>query len=237
MIASSQRRHAHAMLRFAEEIMLLLLHNSNGRFVGVSDRAVGYALAGAVLMELSQEGRLDTDLHRLVLISAKPTGDRLLDPVLEEIAAADGTSHDARYWVEHVARRAKGIRDQALERLVQAGILERSGGRFLWVLRARRYPLVDGQAQREVKLRILDALLGDGIPDPRDVVIICLADACGIFHELLTPAELNRAFPRFEQVRKMDLIGQAVAAAVADLDRQTEERSSFLASRASAPQL
>ena len=220
------------MLRFAEEIMLLLLDNSNGKFAGVSDRSIRYALAGAVLMDLARERRLDTDLHRLVLISAKPTGDDILDPVLADIAAADGASHDARYWVERVAEGAKRIRAGALARLVQRGILEGSEGRFLWVLRARRYPVVDGEAQREVKLRILDVLLGDGIPDPRDVVIICLADACGIFHELLTQTELKRAFPRFEQVRKMDLIGQAVAAAVADLDREAEERSSFLARQA-----
>ena len=119
---------------------------------------------------------------------------------------------------------------------MQRGILERSGGLFLWVLGARRYPVVDGEAQQEVKLRIMDVLLGDGIPAPRDIDIICLADACGLFHDLLSPAELNRAFPRFDQVRKMDLIGQAVAAAVADLDRQAEERRSFLANQAASPE-
>lgn len=224
------------MLRFAEEIMLLVLDNSGGRFVRVFDRAVGCALAGGVLMDLAQEGRLDTDLHRLVLISAKPTGDALLDPALAEIAAADGAQHNARYWVERLAGGAKTTRNRALERLVQRGILERSGGLFLWVLGGRRYPVVDGEAQQEVKLRIMDVLLGDGIPAPRDIDIICLADACGLFHDLLSPAELNRAFPRFDQVRKMDLIGQAVAAAVADLDRQAEERRSFLANQAASPE-
>lgn len=223
------------MLRFAEEIMLLLLDNRGGRFVRVFDRAVGCALGGGVLMDLAQEGRLDTDLHRLVLISAKPTGDPLLDPALAEIAAADGANHDARYWVEHLAGSAKTIRNRALARLVERGILERSGGLFLWVLGARRYPIVDGEAQQEVKLRIMDVLLSDGIPAPRDIDIICLADACGLFHDLLSPSELNRAFPRFDQVRRMDLIGQAVAAAVADLDRQAEERSSFLANQAASP--
>lgn len=223
------------MLRFAEEIMLLLLDNKGGRFVRVFDRAVGCALAGGVMMDLAQEGRLDTDLHRLMLISAKPTGDPLLDPALAEIAAADGDNHDARYWVERLAGGAKTTRKHALDRLVQRGILERSGGLFVWVLGARRYPVVDGEAQQEVKLRILDVLLGDGIPAPRDIDIICLADACGLFHDLLSPSELNRAFPRFDQVRKMDLIGQAVAAAVADLDRQAEERRSFLANQPASP--
>ena len=219
------------MLRFAEEIMLLLLHDSGGRFAGVADRSVGYALAGGVLMDLALENRIDTDLHRLLLLDATPFGDDLLDPVLADIAAATGT-FDARHWLEQVAPRAGDIRKAALARLVERGILERRANRFLWVFGARRYPLIDGEAQREVKLRILDVLLGDDIPDARDIVIICLADACGLFHELLSEDELQQALPRFQQVRKLDLIGQAVTAAVAELDREAQERVQFMVDQA-----
>ena len=86
------------------------------------------------------------------------------------------------------------------------------------MFRARRYPIVDGQAEREVKLRIMGVLFSDDIPDPRDIVILCLADACGIFKELLTPREVELAAKRIEQVRKMDLIGQAVTRAVWDIE-------------------
>ena len=70
------------MLRFAEEIMLLLLDDENGRFAAAARPAVDLALAGGVLMDLALESRIDTDVHKLVLIDAKPTGDDLLDPVL-----------------------------------------------------------------------------------------------------------------------------------------------------------
>lgn len=219
------------MLRFAEEIMLLLLHDGGGRFVRVADRSVGYALAGGVLMDLALENRIDTDLRRLLLLDSTPTGDDLLDPALVGIAAAQGT-FDARYWLEQVAKNAKGIRAAALSRLVLRGILERRANGFLWVFGARRYPLIDGEAQREVKLRILDVLLGDDIPGARDIAIICLADACGVFRELLSAAEQEQALPRFEQVRKMDLIGRAVTAAVAELDREAEQRVQFMIDRA-----
>ena len=215
------------MLRFAEEIMLLLLDDDGGGFARVSDRAVGYALAGGVLMDLALADRIDTDLHRLMAVDAKSTGDDLLDPTLAEIAASE-TNRNARFWVEHVAKQAPRIRDAALARLVERGILERRSATFLWVFRSRRYPVLDGTAEREVKLRILDVLLGDDLPAPRDIVIICLADACGIFHELLDASQLERARPRFEQVRKMDLIGQAVSQAVADLDHEAQARMEYL---------
>ncbi len=204
------------MLRFAEEVVLLLLNDGDGRFSPVPKRSVDYALAGAVLMDLALENRIDTDLEKLVLLDAEPFGDSLLDPTLADIAALE--ERDARFWVERTAGRADTLREDALARLVSQGILESRDDRFLWVFRSRRYPAIDGQAEREVKLRIMGVLFSDEIPGPRDVVIICLADACGIFKGLLSQHELNLASSRIEQVRKLDLIGQAVSQAIIDLE-------------------
>ena len=208
------------MLRFVEEIVLLLLRDDDGRFVNVSNWSLDYATAGAVLMDLAMENRIDTDLDSLFLIDATPTGDSLLDPTLAEIAAQaeTGEKRDARFWVTSAARSSPAIREEALSRLVEEGILEHQDDRFLWVFRSRRYPSVDGKAEREVKLRIMDVLFSDGIPSPRDVVIICLADACGIFKELLTRQEVATVSARIEQVRKLDLIGQAMSRAIQDIE-------------------
>jgi len=102
--------------------------------------------------------------------------------------------------------------------MVERGILEREDDRFLWVFRSRRYPTIDGEAEREVKLRIMGVLFSDEIPSPRDVVIICLADTCGIFKQLLSKRELGEAAARIDQVRQLDLIGQAVSGAMRDIE-------------------
>ncbi|MDE2875854.1 MAG: GPP34 family phosphoprotein [Gemmatimonadota bacterium] len=205
------------MLRFAEEIMLLLL-DDEGEFLRVPDSSLRYALAGGVLMDLAMEDRIDTDLERLILVNPTPVGDDILDPVLADIAAADAT-HDARYWVEQAASGAYSTREAALERLIARGILERREDRLLWMFQSRRYPLIDGEAELEVKLRIMEVLFADVVPTPRDVVIICLADACGIFTELLSSEDLREVQPRIQLVRRMDLIGRAVVAAVRDIWR------------------
>ena len=204
------------MLSFVEEIILLLLRDEDGRFVRVPSWSFDYAIAGGVLMDLAMDNRIDTDLQTLILLDDTPTGNQLLDPTLADIAA--GEQKDARFWVERAAERSQAIREQALNRLVERGILEREDDLFLWVFRSRRYPAIDGKAEREVKLRIMAVLFSDEIPDPRDVVIICLADACGLFAQLLSRAELNRATERIEQVRKLDLIGQAMAQAIQDIE-------------------
>ena len=203
------------MLRFAEEIVLLQL-SDDGKFAAVPNRSLEHALAGSVLMDLALENRIDTDLEKLVVIDSTPVGDSLLDPTLADIAA--GEERDTRFWVRRTAIRADAIREEALSRLVGVGILERQDDRFLWVFQSRRYPAIDGEAEREVKLRIMGVLFSNEIPDPRDVVIICLADACGIFRGLLSEQELDAATARIEQVRKLDLIGQAVSRAIHDIE-------------------
>ena len=204
------------MLRFVEEIMLLLLRDEGGKFVQVSGSSLSHALAAGVLMDLAMENRIDTDTENLILVNAKPLGDKILDPTLSAIVK--GEQRDARYWVEQTARRSDEIREAALARLVQRGILEQREDRFLWVFSSRRYPMVDGTAEREVKLRIMDVLLSDEIPDPRDVVIISLADACGILRELMPRREFEKVSDRIEQVRKLDLIGRAMSQSIQDIE-------------------
>ena len=205
------------MLRFAEEVMLLLLNDEDGRFVRVPDWSLSYALSGGVLMDLALEDRIDTDLEKLVLVSDTPLGDDLLDPTLADIVQAED-KRDARFWVERTAAWSDEIRERALARLVARGILETRDDRFLWVFRARRYPVVDGKAEREVKLRIMEVLFSNELPSPRDVVIICLADACGLLRRLLGKNELQAALARIDQVRKLDLIGQATTQAIRDIE-------------------
>ena len=216
-------------MRFVEEILLLLLRDEGGKFVAVPGIALDNALAGSVLMDLALENRIDTDPERLILVNPTPVGDSLLDPTLAAIA--DGEQRDALYWVGQTALRAAEIRREALSRLVERGILQHEEGRFLWVFRSRRYPVIDGRAEREVKLRILGVLLSDDIPDPRDIVIIGLADACGLLPELLPKGEYDKARARIDQVRKLDLIGQATSRAIHDIGMwlsagRTQDRAS-----------
>ena len=205
------------MLRLVEEIILLMLNDEDGRFVRVPSWSMEYAIAGGVLMDLAMENRIDTDLEHLILLDSAPVGDNLLDTTLADIAKGE-EKNDVRFWVEHAAQHAYEIREDALARLVDVGVLERQDDKFMWVFKSRRYPTIDGTVEREVKLRIMGVLFSDEIPDPRDVMLICLADACGIFRELLSSSESRQASDRIEQVRRLDLIGQSMSQAIHDIE-------------------
>ena len=214
------------MLRFAEEIMLLMLDDKGGKFADVPKLPLHYALAGAVLMDLALERRIDTDPERLAVIDPSPLGDDLLDPVLARIVRSTET-RDTHYWIEETLRYTSAIRERSLARLIERGILRQEDDRFLWWFQTRRYPIIDDRTMQEVKLRIMGVLFSDEIPDVRDIVIISLADACGIFGGMLSSQELKSAAGRIEQVRKMELVCRDVVKAA---DRRIRDIESSMAS-------
>ena len=213
-------------MRFAEELLLLLHSDESGYFVPIPEWQMSCALAGAVLMDLAMEDRIDSDLTSLTLTSATPTGDELLDPSLGDIAQEEQV-YTPQYWVERIAtRRADDIGDGAIERLVRTGIFESDAGGF-WTLstkvtRTGRYPLVDGRSGEEIKGRIMRVLLDGEIPDPREVAIIGLVNYCGGFRVMMEPEEYELARDRIELFSGMDLIGRAIGPAVRSSYRPPE---------------
>ena len=204
-------------MRLTEEVILLLLNDESGYLEQVAGWNLSCVLAGAVLADLALEFRIDTDLESLSLNDATPLGDELLDPVLADIAE-DPEARSIQYWVEKIGNNSDEILDQVFERLVKTGILDHAIGGFWSLTRnASRagFDMSSGQTQAIVRKRIIDTILGDGIPDPRDAILIGLANACDAFRFLLQPDDYETSQDRIKLLSRLDLIGQSVASAVA----------------------
>jgi Golgi phosphoprotein 3 len=196
-----------------EELLLLMLDDRTGRLHDSVGPGGDFALAGAVLAELSLAGRIDSDLRRLWVADATPTGDALLDGALARIAA-DAAPRDSRHWIALLGADAEDLREVLFQRLVAKGVLRREQGRFLWVFPERRYPAVSGREEREVKARLLGVLFDDDIPEPRDALLIGLCRAASLFGTILAPAELERLQPRIAQVADLEELNRSLAEAV-----------------------
>ena len=209
------------MLTIAEEILLLVLDEQTGKLQArLPVHSLRHAVSGALLMELALHDRIDTDLHQLVVVDPAPLGEPVLDRTLARIVA-DGEPHPTSHWVAVLADEHDALQPQLLDRLVRRGILERREGRLLWVFGSRRYPVLEGRPLRDVKRRMMEVLMSEAIPDPRDIVIICLADACALWSGLIHPRELPAMQPRIAQVVRLDLIGQAVTRTIRELQDAT----------------
>lgn len=203
------------MLSLVEEILLLGLDDESGEFLPVPEYSLELSLAGAVLMDLALRDRLDSDMQRMMVVNSAPTGDDILDPVLVELSGSEAELVP-RQWLMRLARR-QSLRQEALDRLVERGVLRRDDKRILWVFGSRRYPVIDNREEREVKLRILQILLGEEIPAPADVALICLASTCSLFPAILSAREHHNVAEKIEQITRMDLIGQKMLSELRDL--------------------
>lgn len=207
------------MLTFVEETCLLLLDEKGSEFLPIHPNIVECALAGAVLVDLAFAYRIDTDPKTLTVMDRTPIGEAMLDRILAKIGEQAETS-DTATWIKTLsADESAAIQQQALDRLVERGILEQQDKKSLLGFRKRRYLTVDGEAAREIKGRIKTLILSDDIPDPRDIALLSLLDSCGILPEIYPDVEFKSAGARIKQLRNMDLVGRDVFNAVTDIER------------------
>jgi hypothetical protein len=207
------------VLRFAEEILLLALDEKTGRLHPLPERALEFALAGAVLMELAFLGRLDTDATQLTISDGSPTGDAVLDEALKALPKNE-PSLTIQKALARVALKADQLQKMLFESLVRKGILSKHEQKFLWMMSDRRYPVVDNREEREVRGRIRDVVLDPtAIPDPRDVVLIGLMDACDLDHVVFTSDEREKVCERIKQIARMDFIVQAIAKDIGEIQQ------------------
>ena len=216
-MAATSEGVATRTLTLPEELILTLLNEESGHFHQVPGWNLDCAIVGSVLAELSLIGRLDSDMTSLIMLDETPTGDPALDPVLAAIAA-EPNQRSARYWIERLARMAEAITDHSLDHLVGLKILQHHSGDF-WTLAESAWQgasangSAPGGSARYVKNRISNAIFNNEIPEPRDIIVICLVNTCDLLRFIFTLEEEHEQ--RIELISKMDLIGRSIAEAVA----------------------
>lgn len=208
---------ASAPVNFAEELYLLALNDAEGDLKPVPLSALEYAMAGALLMELALLGRIDADTQTLSVISTDPTGDALLDDALAAVRA-EATPQSSAYWLRRFAHPSMNVKERALAGLLKKGILRQEKRKLLWVFSVRRYPMVDQREAKEVRTRLRELILGSDIPDPRDVVLISLGNACRVLDDMFTSDERKRVKDRIEALARLDLIGREMTECVREIE-------------------
>jgi len=204
---------APAALSLPDEIVLLTLDEA-GRPIGRRGLAADFALAGAVLMELSLAGRIDTDGARLHVVSTEPTGDAVLDAGLAQLAG----QRDSRGAIVLLTREESGLRAAVLAGLVARGLLRRVEGRFLLVFPERRFLKPEERPEaREVQARLVRAVAGDELPEPREALLLGLARATALLPALLPEGMLAERQERIAFLARIEALNRSVTELVHDL--------------------
>jgi hypothetical protein len=206
------------MLTMLEEVVLLAVDEKSGRLRSTREFGAAYALVGAVFFDLALARKIDTDTEEIRIIDATPMGYATHDRMLARMSVLPDL-RTVREWVEEMFLRREDLEGEALRMLIQRGILRHEQAKLLWVIDVDRFPMVDNKPIQHVKLRLAQAILGDAIPDTRDIMLVSIADQCGLLPYVLSDQELENRKQRVRNLSQLETISRKVSEAILGLDK------------------
>jgi hypothetical protein len=203
----------------AEDLLLLLYDDETGKPITGSP-GLDYALAGAVLIELTLDGKLDitgkadgVKPGRLKVLDATPTGDPILDERLAFVAAKPGKRPK-----DQIGKLSKRLRDQVLTKLANRGVLQADRGRMLGLFPVTRWPARDARHEAEVRSKLESVLKVGTTPDEHTGALIALLSALNVVPKVVTDAVDKKALKRrAKEIAESDWAADAVKKAVAEM--------------------
>ncbi|MBZ5659593.1 MAG: GPP34 family phosphoprotein [Acidobacteriia bacterium] len=210
------------MLTMLEEVVLLAVDENSGALRSTRPYGTAYALVGAVFFDLALARKIDTDTEQIHILDRSPTGSATLDRVLAAMSQR-GDITSVREWIEEIFSRRDDLEGEALASLIRQGILKHEKSKRLWIIDVERFPMADNRPQRDVRLRLADAILSDSIPETRDIMLVSLAESCGLLSYVLSAEQIASRHERIELLSNLETISRKVASAIADLENTVRQ--------------
>ena len=205
------------MLTMLEEVVLLAVDESSGGLRSTREFGTAYALVGAVFFDLALARKIDTGTEAIHILDRSPTGSATLDRVLAAMAQR-GDLTSVRQWIDEIFHRRDDLEGEALHSLISLGLLRHEKSKRLWIIDVERFPMADNRPQQDVRLRLADAILSDTIPGTRDIMLVSIAEPCGLLGYVLTEAQLAARQQRIQMLCNLETISRKVADAIRALD-------------------
>ncbi len=196
------------MLTLPEELMLLALDDKEGVVVPQAREPLKMGLVSAILTELTLNGKLRTDERlNLVVVSPIPSGDALLDRVLESVRTLPTAPRPATYWIEALVRALPNLEDQVIQRLVQRGALRAEESRRMIFLKETRFPQQIAGFEQKVRNRLHDVVIHGAPPDERTLALIGLIKMTNLIESTFPYTEWDQARRRIEELTNPQSVG------------------------------
>ena len=208
IMADSDDMHLH------EQLMLLGLRDGKGTLESRASM-YAYALGGAILTELSLNGRIRIggDKKAFVdLVDRSPLGEPVLDECLDRIVRTKRRARAAT-WVQRFAN-TRRLRHRVAEGLCRRGILRADEDKVLLLFTRKVYPTIDPVPERRLVARLHSAVLSDSPPDPETAIVVALANAAGVLAVHFDRKELRRRKDRLKHITERTPGGAAARQAV-----------------------
>ncbi|MCB1121653.1 MAG: GPP34 family phosphoprotein [Verrucomicrobiae bacterium] len=204
-------------LSIPEELLLLSLDDEEGKLVSSDSTVLRFTLSGGILDELVIRGLVKIEDRKVVDWPREPIGDPILDPAIERLVHKDKVKK-LSYWIQHLSKDYRHIKDILLNKLVKLGALKKEEHHFLWAFAFNRYPTNDVRIENRIRRRVRASLFSDEPVDPRDAVLLSLIHAGKLEVDVFGDLEAPEARARIISLKKRYGIGSAVSHAILDFE-------------------
>lgn len=193
-------------VKLYEGLVLLSLHDEKGTSEGWY---IEYTVAAAVLAELLLAKRIQVNADnkdKIEVLDASPTGDQVMDEVLQKIAAKKRPDI-LKNWVMSIANIPK-LKHKVAEQLVADGIIKSDEKKVLWIFTQKIYPEVNPEPERHLRHEMRRLVLDKPLEiDPRVALMVALAKSAYLLKDVFSKEELKTHKKRIEQIAKGEELG------------------------------
>lgn len=178
-------------LNLIEDFLLISLDDEKGRFI-LDTTYVDNGVAGAVMLELALNGKIELRDNRIHLINSDPLGNLILDQAMQAINN-EKKDRKVSFWIGALNANASDIKHVTLKNLTEKGIISKQEGKTLWVFSYNKYPTKDALPENEVRSRLNNIVLDKMEPTPKCLMLLNLIDVCELSDEVFRTKEVRKA--------------------------------------------
>ena len=162
-------------LTFLQKIILLALDDKG--WFGTAEHKIKFGLAGAILFELQQQGRISFSNDEVLVINPKSTDNVILDRVLNFIKSSK-KQHSLRSWIQRIVYKKLLLRKTILKQLIHNKVIGREEYSLMMVFYQTKFPLVNIELKRKLQEEIYENLVSDKPLSDQDVMLLVVMNNC-----------------------------------------------------------
>ncbi len=162
-------------LNLLQKIVLLALDNKG--WFGASEHKIKFGLAGAILFELQQKGRITITSDDIAVINPKSTGEVVLDRVLNLIKTSK-KRRSLRSWIQRIVYKKLLLRKTILKQLIQDKIITREEYSLMIVFYQTKFPILNLEMKRKIQEEIYDLIVNDKHLSNDDLMLLVVMNSC-----------------------------------------------------------
>jgi hypothetical protein len=200
-------------LSTSEKFLLIAHHPDRGRFM-IPKAYLQYGIAGAILLDLTIEDRIETDGTKLSLKRARASTDQVLNDVIA-LMSQSPKSRKAEYWIGKLGRRYNKYLLQILRGLAGKRIVHIEDKKFLGLIPYKKSFLLESYTRSNLVRQLKDEIMGyRGVPGD-NMALAGMIEACRM-HRILTTDrdELKHIKSQLKRMIKENPVADAVTQTV-----------------------